>query len=229
MAGDDLETGRVQPDAEAEFVITSLETLKVFSDPLRQQIIETLLDGPRTVKQIAAELNIPPNKLYYHVNLLEAHSLIQVTDTRIVSGIIEKQYRASARHFAIERALLSPGGAPGGLSAALDALLLPLREDILRGVASGLIQVGDDANMARRFRIWRALGRMTEAEATAFYARLEALIEEFEATRPGWRGEAARSGQNYALLIGIAPVAGGGASPETSSDSAAPDAAPPSA
>jgi len=88
MAGDDLETGRVQPDAEAEFVITSLETLKVFSDPLRQQIIETLLDGPRTVKQIAAELNIPPNKLYYHVNLLEAHSLIQVTDTRIVLSLI---------------------------------------------------------------------------------------------------------------------------------------------
>ncbi|MFQ3568342.1 MAG: winged helix-turn-helix domain-containing protein [Aggregatilineales bacterium] len=226
MKGDDLESGRVQPDIEAEFVITSLETLKVFSDPLRQQIIETLLDGPRTVKQIAAELNISPNKLYYHVNLLEAHSLIQVTDTRIVSGIIEKQYRASARHFAIERTLLSPGGAPGGLSAALDALLLPLREDILRGVASGLIQVDDDAKMARRFRIWRALGRMTEAEATAFYARLEALIEEFEATRPGRRGEAARSGQNYALLIGIAPVAGG-AHPETSSDGAAPDAAPP--
>src|SRR3954467_12474429 len=89
--------------------ITTLDALKVFSDPLRQQIIEALLDDAKTVKQVAVELDLAPTKLYYHVNLLEEHGLIQVTETRIVSGIIEKHYRAAAREFAIERSLLTPG------------------------------------------------------------------------------------------------------------------------
>src|SRR5215211_5670272 len=89
--------------------ITSLEALKVFSDPLRQQIIEALLDGAKTVKQVASELELAPTKLYYHVNLLEEHGLIQVTETRIVSGIIEKHYVAAAKEYAIERSLMTPG------------------------------------------------------------------------------------------------------------------------
>src|SRR5215208_994364 len=109
--------------------ITSLEALKVFSDPLRQQIIEALLDGAKTVKQVAAELDLAPTKLYYHVNLLEEHGLIQVTETRIVSGIIEKHYMASAREYLIERSLLTPGQNTGGegLEIAFDAMIEPIR------------------------------------------------------------------------------------------------------
>src|SRR3954467_13426431 len=90
------------------YTITTLEALKVFADTLRQQIIEALLDGSKTVKQIAAELELAPTKLYYHVNLLEEHGLISVSETRIVSGIIEKHYTAAAHEYYIERSLLTP-------------------------------------------------------------------------------------------------------------------------
>ena len=46
-----------------ELMITTLETLKVFSDPLRQKIIETLMDSAKTVKQIAGELALAPSRL----------------------------------------------------------------------------------------------------------------------------------------------------------------------
>src|SRR5689334_15395153 len=91
-----------------ELVITDLETLKVISDPLRLQIMEVVQHNSRTVKQIAAELDIAPSKLYYHINLMEEHGLIHVTDTRIVSGIIEKQYQAAARNLRVNHSLLSP-------------------------------------------------------------------------------------------------------------------------
>src|SRR5664279_480371 len=109
--------------------ITTLDALKVFSDPLRQQIIEALLDGAKTVKQIASELELAPTKLYYHVNLLEEHGLIQVTETRIVSGIIEKHYTAAAHEYYIERSLLTPGQNSGneGLEIAFDAMIEPIR------------------------------------------------------------------------------------------------------
>src|SRR5690242_5492835 len=84
-------------------VVTNLETLKVVSDGLRSRIVDLLRAEPQTVKQLAATLNLPPKKLYYHINLLEQHELIRVIGTRIVSGIIEKTYRATAYLFLFER------------------------------------------------------------------------------------------------------------------------------
>lgn len=187
-----------------EFTITSLETLKVFSDPLRQQIIETLLDGPKTVKQVAAELDLAPTKLYYHVNLLEQHQLICVTETRIVSGIIEKHYQASARRYLLQRSLLTPGQAGSNVvDTVLDAMLEPIRAEIHRGINSGLIDTSDNAAPARKLKIYRELSRLSESEAEAFYTRLEALVGEFNNFRENPDHD---NLQAYTLIIGIYPT-----------------------
>lgn len=188
-----------------EFTIASLETLKVFSDPLRQQIIEVLLDGPQTVKQIAGRLGLAPTKLYYHINLLEEHGLIVITQTRVVSGIIEKHYGAVARRFTIARALLTPGseGDAEGLRTALEAVMDPVRDEILRSVADGSIDTSEDAPPHRKVRFWRAVSRLDTAQAEAFYARLEALIDEFNALE-----ETVDTPDNhpYTLIIGVYPA-----------------------
>lgn len=180
--------------------ITTLEALKVFSDPLRQQIIEALLDGPKTVKQVASELELAPTKLYYHVNLLEEHGLIQVTETRIVSGIIEKHYVAAAKEYAIERALMTPGQNAGGdgLEIVFDAMIEPIRADLHRSLELGLIDTSADAPEHRKFRMWRGMSQMNEARAAEFYTRLNALIEEFS-------GISDDDGQAYAMLLTLYP------------------------
>ena len=185
--------------------ITTLEALKVFSDPLRQQIIESLLDGAKTVKQVAAELELAPTKLYYHVNLLEEHGLIQVTETRIVSGIIEKHYMAAAREFFIERSLLTPGQTSGdeALEAVFSAMIEPIRNDLHKSLQQGLIDNSENAPAHRKFRMWRAMSRISPEKADAFYARLEALVEEFNAFKDD--GNHAEE-QHYGLLIGIYPT-----------------------
>lgn len=205
-----MTTGESTPqEVPAEqFFITTLETLKVFSDPLRQQILEALLDGAKTVKQIASELNLLPTKLYYHINLLEEHGLIRVTDTRIVSGIIEKQYRSSARSFEIRRSLLRPGidngeDADERLDAALDAILNPIRNAIHVSVERGLIDTGDEALAQRKLYLRRGVARLSSVQAAAFYERLDALLREFEAAADETEtGE----GDAYRLLIGIFPA-----------------------
>jgi len=85
-----------------EIRITDLETLKVISAPLRVQILERIglasnADQLTTVKQLSEDLDIPPTKLYYHINLLEKHGLIQIAETKVVSGIIEKYYQIAAQ------------------------------------------------------------------------------------------------------------------------------------
>lgn len=186
-------------------MITTLEALKVFSDPLRQQIIEALLEGAKTVKQVAAELELAPTKLYYHVNLLEEHGLIQVTETRIVSGIIEKRYMAAALEFAIERALLTPGSSGKGevLNTIFDAMIEPIRSDLQKSLEQGLIDMRDDAPVEHKFRMWRASSRLAPEQAQVFYERLGTLIEEFNAFKDE---DANADSQHYTLLISIAPI-----------------------
>jgi transposase-like protein len=182
--------------------ITTLEALKVFSDPLRQQIIESLLDGAKTVKQVAAELDLAPTKLYYHVNLLEEHGLIRVTETRIVSGIIEKHYIAAAREYKIERSLLTPGGGGGDevLEAVFSAMIDPIRTDVHRSMAQGLLDFSDDAPAQRKFRMWRATSRLSPEQAEAFYARLQALVDEFNGFREN------SDEPHFGMLITIYPT-----------------------
>ncbi len=96
----ELKSNTVQ--IEDEHIITDLETLKVISNPLRLQILERIglaceTDTLTTVKQLSEALDLPPTKLYYHVNLLEKHDLIRVAETRVVSGIIEKHYQVRAK------------------------------------------------------------------------------------------------------------------------------------
>ena len=86
--------------------IDSLETLKVLSDPLRIQLVAAIRARNEqaelaTVKYLAERFDRSPKKLYYHINLLEKHQLIEVADTRLVSGIVEKDIIAASDH--IER------------------------------------------------------------------------------------------------------------------------------
>lgn len=200
---DQQSAGGYQP--APKFRITTLETLKVFSDTLRQQIIEALLEGPKTVKQIAAELDLAPTKLYYHVNLLEEHGLIRVTDTRIVSGIIEKHYQSAAYAFEINRPLLTPGQDSGddAIDAAIDAMIEPIRGDIHRAFKQGAIDMSDDSLPYEKLRMWRATSGLTVEQAAEFYRRLEALVAEFNTLRELNADES----QQWGMVVGIYPVA----------------------
>ena len=63
-----------------EFLVDDLEALKVIAHNTRLDILQSL-KRPKTVKEIAKLLKLPATKLYYHVNLMEKHGLIQVVET----------------------------------------------------------------------------------------------------------------------------------------------------
>lgn len=198
------------PLAGASYVIQDLDTLKVIADPTRLKILQLLEnpDGPRTVKLIGAALKAPPTKLYYHINLLEERGLIRVASTRIVSGIIEKQYEAVATHFTVDQALLAPTLREAGgsfdilLGAALDSVKLEIRA----GIDSGLIVTDKEAAPAHhRLFVANQDLALTPARARAFRKRLEALLHEFEAPGAGEGGEPVES---FTILMAFYPVHG---------------------
>jgi hypothetical protein len=171
--------------------IVDLETLKVISDPLRIRLLDAIgianrAGKRRTVKQLAAELNIPHQKLYYHINLLEKHALIRVAETQVVSGIIEKHYQVQARSLSVARSLFERGVSRDQKAQAALALL----DSALEATRNDMIQLVDrfgldDEELApldgRRGHISRALAGLSPDQAAEFHGRLTALVNEFEA------------------------------------------------
>lgn len=164
-----------------EQIIEDLETLKVLADPLRLRIRE-LLNKPGTVKQIAQTLNIPATKLYYHINLLEKHGLIVVVDSRIVSGIIEKQYQVAAQSVRVDTTLLSatPTGVEG-LTLSANTLFNDTLTDLLTSFQEGAISADAPENDPHSAKLHSLRLRLTEEQAGDLFIALETLLRAWAA------------------------------------------------
>jgi hypothetical protein len=127
-----------------------------------------------------------------------------MVDTRIVSGIIEKHYQASARLFRVERGLLSPGRADfeEGLDVTLSGLFGDARNDLRESIVAGIVDTNQDAPEFRRLLISHGRLSMTEAQAKDFYARMLSLIKEFDG-EPDDDEDQARS---YKILLMLHPT-----------------------
>ena len=94
-------------DIAREVPIGDLETLRLLASGRRHAIVQALTPRAMTAKELAGHLGTVPTKLYYHLNILESAGIIRVAEERIVSGIVERSYRAAARSFVVDRSLLS--------------------------------------------------------------------------------------------------------------------------
>ena len=175
---ENISEGRLKPDSQ--LVVSDLETLRVLADPLHMQILD-LLEEPRTVKQIAKATKLATTKLYYHIKQLEEQGLIQVVSTRVVSGIIEKQYQIKALNIKIDHRLLN---LPGGSRPEIELELVTptfkrVTTDIAASREAGLLGRENDVKDAPRLMLIRGSSRLTPEQAKRFYKRVEELFEEF--------------------------------------------------
>lgn len=88
------------------FIIETLEQMRTMSDPLRFQILTTLIKEELTGKQLATLLSISASKIHYHLKELESSGFIEVVRTEEKNGIMQKFYRAVAFDFKINEELL---------------------------------------------------------------------------------------------------------------------------
>jgi DNA-binding transcriptional ArsR family regulator len=111
--------------------ISDHETLKLFSDPLRLQLLRHL-HRPHTAKELAQHLGVSQTKLYYHINLLEKHKLITVVSTKLVSGIVEKRYQTVAKHLKLKRELLSSEAGQNEMMQVVLSVIEETRDELAR-------------------------------------------------------------------------------------------------
>lgn len=168
-------------------VVDDPDELRLIADPLRLRLLELLRRQPHTVTELAELLDLPRTNLYYHVKLLAAHGLVEVAETRLVSGIPEKRYRAPAFRLSIRKSLVGEG-ADGAtpLAVYLSFVLDEVASEIRRAVDAGLIALEGsdlDAFQPGRLVLGRSWFTFTDDEVVAFGAAMDAVLDGFAAQR----------------------------------------------
>jgi len=172
--------------ADDAFVIRDVQTLKALADPLRHEIL-ALLDSPRAVRELAEHLGRPPDRLYYHLRLLEQHGLIVAIEERGK----ERHYKLVAETIQIDPDLTMPPGIAAGLVGSI--LQRAHREYAL---ATKLPKHAGK----KRSTIGLLHVRISEAERAALAQRMRELLQEYEAKDT--EGE-----ETIGILVGLWPVA----------------------
>lgn len=174
------------------FVIRDVKTLKAIVDPLRHEMLRHL-DSPRTVKELAHRLHRPPDRLYYHLGLLERHGIITAIEQRGA----ERRYQTSAEDIVIDPDLTLPPGVVVGLIGTVLHQAHREYEAASRLPASA---------GKKRSLIGLQHVRVTEAERAELAERLLALVKEYEARHP----HAASSGSGASEAAGSGSARRGG-------------------
>lgn len=97
------ETDHPAQEPEATRYLDGLEQMHAISNPVRRRILQLLVDEPLTVTQLGRKLEMPPPTVQHHVRELTRVGLVRLVATRERRGILEKYYRAVARHFLLPK------------------------------------------------------------------------------------------------------------------------------
>ncbi|PSL06889.1 helix-turn-helix protein [Haloactinopolyspora alba] len=171
------------PDYELEDlrIITSTPELKAVFHPLRDQLLDLVLERAATVAELADAVNRPKSSVAYHVNVLVEADLLKVVRTRRVRAIDERFYGRTARIFYVGQIQ------PEQLSAIPNILVDAAAESVSAHEADDLRAIVRHARISR-------------ADAAEFWDRLFALTREFSAMP--------RSGEEtFRFVAGLYPTA----------------------
>jgi len=159
------------PDYELaeKMIITAPAQLRAIADPLRDTILDLLLERAATVAELAAAVERPKSTVAHHVNVLVDAGMLRVVRTRRVRAIDERYYGRTARVFYVG-VVNKPGEDPTTVHA--NALSVAASE-------SG------PAHEADRLRSILRHARIPREDAAEFWDRMLVLAGEFAQTPRG--------------------------------------------
>ncbi|MDF1489645.1 ArsR/SmtB family transcription factor [Tessaracoccus caeni] len=117
--------------------IEDAEAAEVSLDPMRSRLLAALAE-PGSASTLAAQLDLPRQKVNYHLRALEKHGLIELVEERRKGNFTERVLQATASSYVISPTALEPlqpdpGRAPDRLSARW---LLALAARLVRDVGA---------------------------------------------------------------------------------------------
>jgi DNA-binding transcriptional ArsR family regulator len=173
---------------EGELHIEDPSIVAALYDPLRYRLFR-LLETPQSVAELAAEVGVPANRLYYHLRRLVDCGLVRQVDARVAGRHTERIYGRTAERIRFSGELDLEAGAGG----------------LIRGIAdeleAGIRNAGDDEVASR---ISYHVVSLTPERAQELEERLRDLIAEYEPENEPGPGR-----RRFGLLGALVPLAEG--------------------
>lgn len=145
------------------------EQVRALGHPLRLQILDILGTGTMTNQQIAEQLSQPPAKTHFHVTELRKAGLVELTAETPKGGVIEKYYRATARHYQLGPALHHRSDQDTLLDAAINA------------ARTSYERSRQDTDREPALQIVQATATLTPSQAARIRTHLDAIAAELDA------------------------------------------------
>jgi putative molybdopterin biosynthesis protein len=90
--------------------IQQLGALKILADEQRLKLLQLLMVKPETLSTLGKAVSAHPAQVRHHLKQLEQAGFVELVETRLVRGFVEKYYRATARAFYLQEMVLPDPG-----------------------------------------------------------------------------------------------------------------------
>lgn len=180
--------------------IDDVDRAAVLLKPLRIRLLQ-LLAEPRSLAELAADTGETPQKLHYHVKVLEGAGLVDKVDERRSGPMIESLYQASARSYWLAPQIIEQAG---GHRRAEDDLSLAYLLGLAEEMQGDLGRLGEVAMVEDVPSLGLDLLVHLAPQRRAEFARDVQEMFQSLAERYGLRGDEA-AGETFRVVLACYP------------------------
>jgi DNA-binding transcriptional ArsR family regulator len=185
-------------------VIESPAAATVALDPVRSRLLAELAQ-PASAAALASRLDLPRQRVNYHLRALEAHGLVEQADTRKWGGLTERRLVATASAYVVSPAALGPAAStPARAADRLSAsYLVALAARAVREVGELVRAAFASGQRLATLSIDTEIRFRSAAERAAFSQELTVSIAELAAR---YHDATAAGGRLHRLVVLAHPL-----------------------
>lgn len=185
-------------------VISDPAAAEVSLDPIRARLLTELVE-PASAAELARRLDVPRQKINYHLKALENHGLIQLVEERPKGNFTERIMRTTADEYLISPQVMGamtpdPHRSPDRLSARW---LLAVTTRMIREVGDLVTGAARTGKRVATFTIDGQVRFASAAERAAFATELTEAITGLVAK---YHTDAAPEGRDHRVVVALHAV-----------------------
>jgi DNA-binding transcriptional ArsR family regulator len=174
-------------------------------EPVRAAILAALVE-PGSATTVAGLLDLPRQKVNYHLRTLEQHGLVELVEERPRRGLTERVVRATARGYVVSPGALGRSGAdPDRTDRLSTRYLVAVAARIVREVGPAGPPRGRRGRRLPTLTIDTEIRFASAAHRAAFTAELTRAITALAAE---YHDETAAGGRRHRLVVAAYPRPG---------------------
>lgn len=188
------------PATAAQSYVDDPDRVRSALSPLRRELLRRLAE-PASATELAAAMDLPRQKVNYHLRQLERAGLVELVEERRRRGCVERVLRASAEAFVVDPTVLGAGPSVTARDQFAAEHLVAAAAATVRDVSRMRAAAADQGKRLLTFTIEADVAFAEPADVHRFTDALAAAVAR---TAEEFGSEA--GGRRYRLVVGGHPA-----------------------